>query len=68
MARFIYGGKIEQLVVAPDQGLSGALKVAPGATLPALYNKPASDNTRTVVTDFMLDDNGDGVYDAGGGR
>lgn len=63
MARFIYGGKIEQLVVAPDQGLSGALKVAPGATLPALYNKPASDNTRTVVTDFMLDDNGDGVYD-----
>jgi hypothetical protein len=62
MARYTFGGKIEQLVVAADSSLGGALKAAPGATLPTLYNKPVTDGTRVVVTDFLTDPDNNGTF------
>ena len=63
MARYTFGGGFNQLVVAADSAQSGALKAAPGSTLPALYNKPVTDNTRVVVTDFLRDNNNDGTFE-----
>ena len=62
MARFTFGGKIEQLVVTADSSLGGALKAAPGATLPTLYDKPSTDGSRVVVTDFLTDPDNNGTF------
>lgn len=61
MARYEFGGEFNALVVTADAALGGALKAAPGTTLPALYNKPVTDGTRVIVTDFLVDDGGDGL-------
>ena len=62
MARYQYGGRVEQLNVAKDAGNANALIVSGGGNLPAMYDKPLWDNTRAVVTDFLLDNDGDGNF------
>lgn len=63
MARFTFGGRIEQLIVQPDASNANALKAAPGTAIPALYAVPLGTLPRPIETDFMLDPNNDGVFD-----
>lgn len=58
MTRYTFGGNIHDIVPAADS--SGTLKLAPNVVLP-LYSAAAGGS---VVTDFLVDNDGDGTYEA----
>lgn len=62
MARFTFGGTVRDLTASPSQStaLGGALVVAANTTL-QFYSVSSGG---TPVTDYLLDNDGDGVFEA----
>lgn len=64
MARKTFGGEFTHVVTAPDTSLTGTLrgvvKVVPGASL-QFYTTATGGS---VVTDYLIDADGDGVFEA----
>lgn len=64
MARFTFGGTIRDLTALPSSNpFPGALTVAAGATL-SFYSAATGGS---VVSDYLLDNDGDGVFETAAG-